>query len=143
MSTPTTEGAAVRARRDQLSWFEKRLGTGRESTRNLYAWSRRVWNRKELARRRSLVPALAGDSNLVIPADLGYAVIPAGQIPEADEVAQIARQLADDATLDARASKKKPQLVHGLLPRNELTLEGVQIFYVLMGQLDGGHHIGF
>lgn len=42
----------ARETRSQLGWLEKRLGTGGAKTRALYAWSRRLRHRKELALRR-------------------------------------------------------------------------------------------
>ena len=145
-TTPISEGATLGAKksRGELGWLDKRLGTGRETTRNLYAWSRRLRNRTELARRRDLVPALVGGSVPAIPAHRGYASIRAGQIPEANEIAEIARKLADDRGAGATSGKKQ-QLRSGLLDTSELTLESPFLRFILRPDIIGcvSNYLGF
>lgn len=121
----------TRAKRSQLGWLEKVLGTGGASTRELYAWSRRLRNRRELALRRSRVPELAGSPDLVIPPDRGYTVVSAGRIPEANEIAAVTRRLVDAALIEAPVAGKKPQLLTGLLPEKDLTLGSPFIRFAL------------
>jgi hypothetical protein len=117
--------------RSQLGWIEHKLGTGTASTRRLYAWSRRLRNRKELALRRSRISALDGSPDLVIPPERGYTLVPAGRIPEADEIAEVTRRVVDAALPTARRTTKKPQLLNGLLPKQERTLDSPFLRFAL------------
>lgn len=104
--------------RHPMRWMHKRLRSGRESTRHLYAASRQLWMRRELARRRALAGELRAPPDLAIPRESGYRVLPPGRLPAADEVARATWRLAEGTT--APVGAKKPQLVTGLLPECEL-----------------------
>lgn len=125
----------TKERRSQLGVLEGFLGTGSASTRSLYAGWRRFRNRKELTLRRSLVPSLDGGPDLVIPPERGYAVIPAGRIPEADEIAAATRRLVDAGLREAALDGKKKQLVTGLLPETELTADSPFIRFALRPEI--------
>lgn len=122
----------ARRKRSHLGWLEKRLCTGGARTRAVYASWRRLRNRKELALRRHRVADLAGNSDMMIEADRGYTIVPAGRIPEADAIAETTRRLVADALRDGtQATEKKPQLMTGLLPEHELTLNSPFIRFAL------------
>lgn len=97
--------------RSPLAWVDKRLYTGGERPRALYARWRRLWRRRDLALRRRLARELDGGPRLAIPQDRGYLVLPPGRIPEANEVARATRSLADAAVRAVAPSRKKPQLL--------------------------------
>ena len=118
-------------KRSELGWISKRLGMGRASTREFYAWTRRLRHWRELSLRRRRIPEIAGSPDLVIPPDRGYTVVPAGRISEADEIAEITRRLVDAALRGTPAVGKKSQLLTGLLPKEELTPDSPFIRFAL------------
>ena len=126
----------ARETRSQLGWLEKRLGTGGAKTRALYAWSRRLRHRKELALRRGSVAERHKSPRLSIPRDEGYTVVSAGQIPEANEIAETSRRLVDDALRELSvagdtSARRKTQLLTGLLPDEALTRDSPFIRFAL------------
>ncbi len=110
----------------------KQFIMGTEARREFYAEALSLPNRSAIAERQRLAAEFAAEgSDLVIPKDKGFLVVPPGEIPEAEEVATAAQEALVGVDLEERQRNKKAQLLTGLIDPKDVTVGSPYLRFIL------------